>query len=367
MGVLSTIFLLVWVGFSAWSRPPLEIDRDVVVSEVGPEAKQEAFHKAVEEASLKLITDSIGADALEKQSAKIKQILNLSEKYILFIKGSNPETVPEGSKIKVQIKISLDNFEALLRETGLLQSGNHGQKLIPIIDFSDEAGALHYAWWADPASLSGAKIWERFLTSLSARLRSRGLHLADALNIDRVPPALRKRSLNREEQLQLAKLFDSALILLGDVRLNAADDPQKAQIQMELVDAKADHSLGTSQATAGPVKDEAALTAKLADAVNEQIKEAQASGRMNIATFRLVIAGNLSYQALQQLRRELLEQVLDIHTLRDRLYAPGQVVFEAESNRSTAELAKQIHQVHFSQVKVETTDEGANGLVLTVR
>jgi hypothetical protein len=49
------------------------------------------------------------------------------------------------------------------------------------------------------------------------------------------------------------------------------------------------------------------------------------------------------------------------------MYAPNEVTFEAESNRSTAELAKQIRDVKFSQIKVDAHDEGAGGLVLAIR
>src|SRR4051812_33109694 len=111
MKTLSVYFLLFVLGFSAWARPSLELTQTVTVNEQGDEAKHEAFKKAIESVSLKLIGETIGKDSIEKNTAKMKQILAHSEKYILFIKGSNPEPVPDGSRVQVEMKVSLDNLE----------------------------------------------------------------------------------------------------------------------------------------------------------------------------------------------------------------------------------------------------------------
>src|SRR4051812_17676070 len=78
--------LLMRLTSFAHARPPLELTQDIVVTDQGPDAKQEAFRKAVEDASMKLISETVGADAIEKQAPRIKQVLSRSEKYILFIK-----------------------------------------------------------------------------------------------------------------------------------------------------------------------------------------------------------------------------------------------------------------------------------------
>src|SRR5262249_27839014 len=108
------------------------------------------------------------------------------------------------------------------------------------------------------------------------------------------------------------------------------------------------------------------LLPKVADALNDEVKGAEASGRMNLASFRLTVHGNLSFLKLQHLREELLSQVLDIHALRDRRYGPGETVFDAESNRSPAELAAQIRKAHFSQVKVDAQEAAGGGINLNV-
>ena len=81
---------------------------------------------------------------------------------------------------------------------------------------------------------------------------------------------------------------------------------------------------------------------------------------MNIATFKLVIRGNLNFQKIEQLRKELLTQVLDIRALRDRMYAPGEYVFEGESNRSTTDLVGMIRRARFTQLRVDAQESGGS-------
>lgn len=367
MGLIYKILLVFGTGASAWGHPPMDVAQDVIVSEQGPEAKQEAFRKAVEETSMKLITETVGTDAVEKQAARIKQVLSRSDKYILFIKGSNPEPVPEGSRIKVEMKISLDNLEALLRENGMLQGSSRSPKLIPIIDWQDDASTIKYAWWVEPPSSRAAKLWSKFLTSLQTRLKGRNVRLVDGMALERVPPALRKRNLNRTEQAALAKIFDASLIQFGEVQFSKTEDGDRAQVQTELVEASGQHTLGSGQVTVGPAKDgPEQLVGRISEAMNEQLKAAQGSGRMNLASLKLVVQGLLSYQNLELVRKELLTQVVDIRALKERMFAPGEFVFDAETNKSAADLVNAIRKAHFSQFKVDAQEGAAGSLMVKI-
>jgi hypothetical protein len=366
MNIAYNFLMMLTVANFAHARPPLEITRDVVVSEQGSDAKQEAFRKAVEDASTKLISETVGADALEKQEARIKQVLSRSEKYILFIKGSIPEAVPEGSRVRVEMKISLDNFEALLREYGLVQSATRGARLLPIVGWTDN-GAARSTWWTENPSGPAGKLWTKFANALTTRLKARNIHLVEGLSVDRVPPALRKKQLTREEQLALAKIFDATLIVYGDVRMMKESSGEKAQIQTELVDVRSQKALETIQTTVGGAGASSEnLAVKVADSLNEQIKTAQGAGRMNLSTFRLVVRGDLNFQKLDLFKKELLEQVLDIRAMKDRLYSPGEYVFEAESNRQLSELAAEIRKARFTRMKVGAQEDGTSNLVLNI-
>jgi hypothetical protein len=367
MNIAFKFLMMLTVSFFAFARPPLEVTQDVVVTEQGVDAKQEAFRKAVEDASTKLISETIGSDALEKQSDRIKQVLNRSEKYILFIKGSNPEAVPEGSRVRVEMKISLDNFEALLREYGLVQSTNRTARLIPIVSWSSDNGTIRSSWWTDAPSGTASKVWAKFSSALVTRLKSRNIRLAEGLNFDRVPPALRKRQLAREELVALAKLFDATLIVYGDVHFVRESSGEKAQVQTELIDVRSQKALESVQTTLGGANASPEnLAIRVADNVNEQIRSAQASGLMNLSSFRLIVRGDLNFQKLDLFKKELLEQVLDIRAMKDRLYAPAEFVFEAESNRQISELAAEIRKARFTHMKVTAQGDGASDLVLSI-
>jgi hypothetical protein len=284
----------------------------------------------------------------------------------LFIKGSNPEKVPDGNRIKVDMKVSLDNLEALLREQGLLQAATHTLKLIPIIEWNDDSETLHYAWWADDSANLGVKVWTKFLNSLTAKMRARNIKVIDGLDVQRVSPALRKRNLTREEQLALARQFDSNLVLVGEIHLSKAEGGDKAQLQTELVDVRTNETLGNKQALVGPFKGVPdAIIPRVADALNDQVKSVQGAGRMNIASLKLIIRGDLAFLQLEQLKKELMAQVVDIRTLKDRMYSHSEAVFAAESNRSVSELAQAVKRAHFTKMKVDASTSGSD-LVLNV-
>lgn len=89
----------------------------------------------------------IGADRVAKTWDQIKgRILKNSNKYVVFIKGSPPAEAKGQTKIQVQMRLSPDHLEAVLREAGLL--GNETVRLLPLVQFAESQGS-RYLWWAD--------------------------------------------------------------------------------------------------------------------------------------------------------------------------------------------------------------------------
>jgi hypothetical protein len=361
------LFYLLLATSPAWGRPPLDLNQDVAVPADTPDPKQAAFRKAIDDASTKLISESVGSDAVEKHSAAIKQILSKSEKYILFIKGSTPETVGEETHVKVDMKISLDNLDTALREAGLLQASTHVLSLLPLLSFHDETTGENFSWWVNDSKAPGNKRWAKMERMLSQKLKARNIHLLEIGGAERVLPAMRKQTLSREEQLELAKQLDASLIVTGSIRFTRDTGGAKAQVQASFLQARGGKLLGETQTIVGPAKESDLLFAKVADVVNDEVKSAQASGHMNIASFNLVVDGRLAFAQLERLRKEILDQVLEIRSLKDRLYSADHVVFEGESNKSTTELAQQIRRTKFTGLKVDAQDSGSGAVVLTVR
>lgn len=350
----------------AANRPPMDYNKDVLLPPDTPDVKQEAFRVAIEEISLKLMTESVGAEVMEKQSVKIKQILSKSEKYILFIKGSSPEQVGGQILVKVEMKIALDNLDALLRESGLVLSSGQMVSVLPLTEWLDECGdkPISGAWWNAEVTPDVNQAWQRFSKILSLKGRSRNIKFVDSAQIDKMAPAYRKLDLSRDEQIGAAGNFDSTLIIAGKIQLGRG--AASAPVRLTFVQAKSGKELSEMNLSLGPAKDCEVLQAKIADAILDQIKTIQTSGRLNLNGIRLIVNGRLSYSELERFRKELLDQVHEIKFLKDRMYGPDQVIFEAETSKSASDLISVIRKVRFSSLRLDF-QESPGAIVLNIK
>src|SRR5690606_33927041 len=99
---------------------------EVEVSSKGPEARQEAFQKAIQVISKEMAERRLGGQFLNEHMKRFESdVLSKSEKYILSVKGTGVKTLEEGSKVGVSLTVSLDGFDSVLRQSGLMQLSRH--------------------------------------------------------------------------------------------------------------------------------------------------------------------------------------------------------------------------------------------------
>ena len=108
------------------------------------------------------------------------------------------------------------------------------------------------------------------------------------------------------------------------------------------------------------------VTEKISEDLAVQLFDAWKSGTFGATLIRLGVRGNLNYQELTQFRRLLGEKVKDIRNLKDRVYEPGQVVFEVDASGTSRQLADIVARTKFPRFKVDVVDVRPEGLDLRV-
>lgn len=352
---------------------------EIVSQKTGDEAKQEAFDQATEEATRRLTEEMLGPERTGKAWPTLKsRLLKNSTRYVQFIKGSQSEASGQ-TRVQVQMRISTDNLETLLREAGVMGSGT--VRLLPLVAVSDAKGT-RYVWWADTGEDKNEsfsqEIFKKFFQTLSAKLKGKNVYILDPLNASfrmGVPSAYRSEGLRREDQILLAQYLKADVVLSGRLDVVKADGSvTKINHDLQMWQAKAGRGLSEVQRSEPAAGDQPKTILASLDQANDRVlgeltsklHEAMLAGSLNLNVVRITVEGNLPYKNQVEFKKQL-EALRDIKMLRERLFEASRVTFEAETNSTGSDLAKSVAKTNFPQYKVSVEGAQDNSLVLAVK
>lgn len=379
----SAFTILTLVSITSAGRELTDVTLDVTTSKKGAEAKQDAFDQAVEAATRQMTQEFLGPEKTTKVWPQAKtRLLKDSTRYVVFIKGSPPiEVAGDQTQIKVQMRLSPDNLEVLLRELNLLGGGS--VRVLPLVAMSDHRGA-RYVWWADLNEEKTANLAQEdlkvFIKQLNSQFKNKNIFVLDPTNASfrmSVPASYRSESLRREDQALLAQYLKADVVISGRVevikpRLDSSE--QAAVYNLEMWQPKNIRVLSelsrTHSVPSDTIKAARALleqhNQKIIDELGTKLTEAMASGNLNLSVLRLAVEGSLNYQQVIEFRKQL-SMIREIKQVRERLFEPSRVTFELESSVGAGDLAKSIEKSKFTQFQVKVEGTQDNGLVLSVR
>jgi len=376
------LFLIPVIFFLALShaRELTDISLEIVTPKQGNEAKQEAFEQATEQATHRLTEELLGPERAAKVWATVKpKVLKSSSRYVQFIKGSVPQEVGGQSRVQVQLRLSPDHLEMLLREVGAM--GAETVRLLPLVAVSEARGS-RYVWWADTSeektnSLS-QDLFKKFFQQMNTRFKSKNIYVLDPTSASfrmGVPAAYRSEGLRREDQILLAQYLKADVVLSGRVDVSKTEgQAPRINYDLQMWQAKAGRSLSESQRSdAAPGEAPKILLAameqsndKVLAELASKLQEAIAAGLLNLNVVRISVEGNLPYKQQMEFKKQL-ESMREIKLLRERLFEPSRVTFEAETNTTGTELAKSLQKARFQRYRVEVDGVQDNSLVLSVK
>jgi hypothetical protein len=349
------------------------------------QARQEMLDKAITDMSSQYIQDLIGAPKFERNRVLIKsKILRNSGKYVLFLKESNAQYGPAQSTMTVEMKVSLKNLEAMLLEEGLLYKTEGPPKVLPLVTFVDRGQPASYSWWVAKADDKGnlRELTESFDQQLKKDLREVGffgLNPTRGGYYDLLGSAFHSENLPAEDFLSIGEFFQAPIVVRGSVLIT----PVKERSQTFRLDFKlsALHSgngrvigevVRNFETESGPQaavvnrKVQSVLPAVCGD-LSAQLVEAWKSGTFGATLLKLTLLGEVDYPQVVQFKKVVAEQVKEIKVLRERLFAPGQTVFELDSAVGPDALAPLLTSKNFQLFRLALDSKTADGIVLRLQ
>lgn len=380
ISALSVLLFSFLVSSYIFAREATDLTLEINSSKSGAEAKQDAFEQATEEATHRLTEEFLGAEKTAQHWDQIRgKLLKNSSRYILFIKGSQPTQNGEQTHVTVQLRLAPDSLESLLREMGLFSTGSI--RVLPLIQVSESKGS-HFVWWTettDERASYSHEYFKRIFQQLNTQFRSKAIYVLDPTSASfrmGIPSTYRYENLKREDQVTLGQYLKADVILSGRVDIVKAhpeSSEQHIEYSLQLWQTKTGRSIGEvtrSEVTSDAPKVVSAVLdqtgKKIFSDLAGKLAEAAASGNLNLNTVRLTFVGPLSYRQTANLKRQL-EDLREVHLLRERLFEPSKTTFEAETISSGAELAKALQKARFSGFHVSVENVQDDGLVLGIR
>jgi hypothetical protein len=370
------------VGDFSMARDLLDETVEVTTSKVGPEARQDALDQAVEQVTERLTEEILGAEKKSKYWANLRPKLKKSStRFVISIKGSQPVQTGATTKISVSMRVSPDNLETLLREEGVLSSGDI--RILPLIAIVDARG-IPYTWWTDfsedgkPNPLE--EPFKKFLVQMQNQLKGKGPVLVDPTSSSfkmGVPSVYRVGALRREDQLLLAQFLKADVVLTGKIesaRLRTENMDLKLIYDLQMFQSRSGRSISEVLRTEPLTSDQIKVVSQQMELVSPKViqtlvgplLEATTSGSLNLNVVRIEINGSMNYKQGSELKR-LISQLRDVRALRERWIESGRVVYEAEASVSGQDLAKVIEKSRFPDFRVEVSSSRDDGLALSVK
>lgn len=364
----------------SFGRELKDLNLEITTPKKGNEAKQDAFEQATEQATHRLTEDLLGAEKTAKVWATVRpRLLKNSSRYVLFIKGSTPIEAGGQSKVLVQMRLSPDNLESLLREAGALGGGS--VRLLPLITFSEPRGT-RYIWWADMGDdknpTFAQELFKKTHNQLAAKFKGKNVYVLDPTSASfrmSVPSAYRSEGLRREDQILLAQYLKADVVMSGRIDVARAEGAgTRVNYDVQLWQAKAGRALSEVQRSEPVSNDAPKVITTVVEQNNDRVlgelagklNDAMTAGSLNLNVVRISVEGSLGYPQQVEFKRQL-SSIREIKLLRERMFEASRVTFEAETPTSGGELAKAIARNKFNQFRVEVDSVQDNGLVLSVR
>ena len=342
--------------------------------------KQEAFDRATEEATLKMTEELIGQEKAAKvwPTARARLLKN-STRYIVFIKGSTPTEGEADPHIQVQMRMSADNLETLLREFGLMGTGT--VRLLPLVLITEPRGS-RYAWWADFSDEKNQtvaqELFKKFVQQVGTHFKGKNVYVLDPTTASfrmNVPSAYRSEGLKREDQILLAQYLKADAVISGRLEITKGEGSgARLNYDIQLWQTKAGRGLSEAQRSESTANDAPKALMAAMEQSNDKVigelagklNEAMATGSLNLNIVRLSIEGPLSYKQQIEFKKEL-SSFREIKFLRERLFEPSRVIYEAETGLTGMDLGSALKKARFPQFRVDVNETQDDSLALAVK
>jgi hypothetical protein len=335
-------------------------------------ARQEITAQGTEKVSADLIKEIIGEAKYNRNKAMIQsKIIKNSARYVPFSKPGEIEPLtPEGFKMNVTLKVSVEDLQALLLENGLFYESDSTPIVLPAVRIKDRVNSKTFAWWTDPQAGQKAFLFKEgrgleenlksaFLKHNFYLLKPENFRFAEVL-----PESLKGESIRLDEWQLIAQKFGAQILVDGELVISKSQERSDAntialrmtatQVMNGRVIAEVSRQFETDP---GPF--EQVVDRKLKEVLEStsqdlasQVLDAWQKGSLGASLYRLTIRGRLPLQQQEAFKEALKSKVREVKNVRERLISSDQLVFEVDSALGPKELAQKANEIDFAGLKI---------------
>jgi hypothetical protein len=356
-------------------------------AETASAAAAEIQKKVTEDTAREQVIELIGEKRYTKSKVLVEnRIVHQAVKFMPFVQPSNPVKLPDGSwKMSLELRISQASLRKMVLDAGLLSDTAGAASIVPLIGFNDRTRGVSVHWWMgeerDEAHKFLNQLSHDFYDRLQVEFTHQGFHMIRPMGMQAstLPEAFRAERIGVAELKSVSEYFNSPLAMRGDVRIKAAKEQNQSYtvtVRLQVLQTTANRTIGEisrSFDTDNGVL-EAVVRNKLASETPEiakdlvsQVLDAWQRGTMNANMVKMAVKGSLTPRQLTDFKQSFMKQIHEVKSLHERLFEPGEVVFEVDYSGAGTQLAEQMKSVQIPGFATSLVTNADQGLVVQVR
>ena len=292
----------------------------------------------------------------------------------------------EGAKstLTVLLKLSPQNLRAILLDLGMLYRSEGLPTVANFIKISDRPSSQVYEWWNGNG---GEKVrLNELATAVEVTARQQfhrnGFYFLSPISLDlqQLLSINSQQKIWDEKDYQAAAAFLKADIVVGGEIgfLGKKEATGKPRMRINItakfnangrVLSETFREIEVDREFVNGTSLDQELTLQIQqvfDDLSSQLLKIWQKGVFGTSVYRVMLKGHLDFQQLQGFKKGLSQNSKKIMALRERLYEPGAVVFEADINGTSEEVTQLIGRMQFEGFQLKLLELQATGPVFKI-
>ncbi len=352
---------LPWVLVMMCSLRSFAQSTDLITIKADGTASVESSVEAAREIQSEVIAENVRSQVLsiigEKRYNKFKtmiesRIVKQSAKFIPIVNPGVPVHQADGEwKMSVEFKLSQGSLKKMVQAAGFLNEDEGPTSIVPMVVFTDRDRNASVRWWQgvakDEAHKLASDVAGIFYDKFQIELSRQNFHLIKPMGLEfsPIPEAFQPEHPSAQDLSFIGDFYQSPMVMTGQVSFKKSKDGGVAlgSVQVQVVQVSV-QSAGGTQRTVAEVSKQFVSDAgsyetqlrnlcalefpELAKDLSTQVLEAWQRGVMSGKLLRLSVHGVLTPKQLSGLRSELLQNVQEIKTIKERMFSSSGSVGE---------------------------------------
>ena len=294
---------------------------------------------------------------------------------------------PKSFVLSIRIGFSEENLKKILLKEDLFYSGWSHLRILPFILFEDKMIQKKYGWWQKKDKPFMSQAISNFYSHIQNAFLPYHffvIHPEWAGSRYFVPKFLWSNRLSKKEMFQLARFFQSHLIMIGKVTLRESDAESflNMKVQLSVFNTDSGRLLAEverfEKLPKGESKDKVQINrynavslflkrkTGFAKSLGAQLQLIYEEGLLSSHITQIRINNTLRHVDLERFKKKLISKTPAITDLQEHIISQNSLTYIVSADKDIKELTNQIQSAKWSDFDVKVTNQKKNQLVLKV-